>query len=130
MLYRYSQENYGVTIIENRKIIARFDLDTENMCNVWPTTTVDYVNGEDPTKEKFTQYLNDNVLSVVGAEEYTFTFGGPDDVQDKLFKKIYGQRQNSIVDREYYCAWQDRSLVPKRIDSDLLRSICIFLRCK
>ena len=57
VLYRYSQENYGVTIIDNKKIIARFDLDTENICNVWlnRTTTLE-------TKQQFVKYINDNIF--------------------------------------------------------------------
>ncbi|MCI9365484.1 MAG: hypothetical protein HFJ54_02460 [Clostridia bacterium] len=39
-LYRYSQENYGVTIVDNGgNIVARFDLDTEVICNNWETSS-------------------------------------------------------------------------------------------
>lgn len=35
-IYRYSEENYGVTIVNRRgEIVARFDLDTEQACNNW-----------------------------------------------------------------------------------------------
>ena len=47
VLYRYSEENYGVTIIDkDGNITARFDLDTETACNNW-------VNASDYTKYKF-----------------------------------------------------------------------------
>lgn len=131
VIYRYSQENYGVTIIDTidgkKDIAARFDLDTESICNSWGQTTIDYTNmsDPDPTKRLFTEYINENVLSVVGANPYEFEFGpaGKDDVK-KLFERIYGQEQNTYgSDLTEYCYWRVApSTISKRIDSDLLRN--------
>ena len=111
-LYRYSQENYGVTIIDNNKIVARFDLDTENMCNIWPNRST-----TPETKQNFVKYINEIIF------DYLRNYGtdiDPYSISDaeNLFEKIYGQEGK---DRTYYCPWQDRSLVPRRVDSDLLR---------
>ena len=39
-IYRYAQEGYGVTIIDNGEIVARFDLDTESQVSscLWSET--------------------------------------------------------------------------------------------
>ncbi len=42
VLYRYFQENYGVTIVDKYgKIMGRFDADTENICNRWTTESAE-----------------------------------------------------------------------------------------
>ncbi len=130
VIYRYSQENYGVTIIDTingkKEIVARFDLDTESMCNSWGQTTVDYtnINDPDPTKRVFTEYMNENVLDVVGATHYEFKFGTTSAVKDDvkaLFAKIYGQQRNTYgSDLTEYCYWRVApGTISRRIDSDL-----------
>lgn len=131
VIYRYSQENYGVTIIDTinnkKEIVARFDLDTESICNSWEQTIVDYtnLNDPDPVKRAFTEYMNENVLSVVGADPYEFKFGTTSAIKDdvkNLFEKIYGQERNNYGSNlTAYCYWRvSPSAISKRIDSDLL----------
>ena len=128
VIYRYSQENYGVTIIDNKEIVARFDLDTESMCNSWGQTTIDYENLEDPTKSAFTDYMNENILKVVNANEYEFDFKTNTDDVKKLFEKIYGQTKNGYANLETYCYWRVApSTISKRIDSDLFRKANLLL---
>ncbi len=133
VIYRYAQENYGVTIIDTinnkKEIVARFDLDTEAICNSWGQTIVDYTNmsDPDPTKRLFTEYMNENVLSVVGASPYEFRFETTSAVKDdvkELFEKIYGQERNTYgSDLTAYCYWRVApATISRRIDSDLLRN--------
>ena len=118
-IYRYAQENYGVTIVDNGEIVARFDLDTENMCNIWPNRTT-----SDDRKNQFVKYINDNILDYVkkygkNVKQYNVTDVG------NLFSNIYKQTGS---DRLYYCGWNDKYSITKRIDSDLSRKNCFIFK--
>ena len=153
VLYRYSLENYGVTIVDkNGHIVARFDLDTEAMCNNWVSATPD-------TKYRFASEMNklfgeDSMLDKKAGKdiitETTFNLDDSDltgirrdDPNDStlityaeikpskdgeivnFFKKHYKQYYNAggLVRREYYCYWiANRNCVAQRIDSDLSRT--------
>lgn len=128
-LYRYSQENYGVTIVNNSgAIIARFDLDTENACNNWPTANSD-------SKSKFISETNKifeevNILArKLGKTEVNqipLNLSPEDKEMTSLFKKWYGQATFSgTVRREYYCLWiGSPGWIAQRIDSDVSRNKC------
>ena len=77
-IYRYAQEGYGVTIMNNRyQIIGRFDLDTESQVAscFWDETVSDgnYAKASEESKKKsnsikyeMAKYLNENILEKVG----------------------------------------------------------------
>lgn len=107
-IYRYSEENYGVTIVdEGGDIVARFDLDTENICNRW-------LNINDKVKENFIRETND-VLSKVNKLADHVGKNRVNPIKEKngdkygeiieLFKKLYSQDYNATIRREYYCNW-------------------------
>lgn len=139
-LYRYSQENYGVTIVNNSgAIIARFDLDTENACNNWPTAN-------SYSKYKFISEINKifdevnnlaNKVGKTGVTEIPLNVSPPKPTEKdniiinsegmtSLFKKWYGQATFSgTVRREYYCLWiGSPGWIAQRIDSDVSRNKC------
>ena len=123
-LYRYQQENYGVTIIDrNGDIVTRFDGDTENICNVWNDR-----NTSDAMKENFMNYLNTNVLGYLQKHNVT-TVQLLDSLTDieELFGKIYGQVTSDTALHSFSCYWKaNETGIAKRVDSDLLRCYCLF----
>ena len=83
-IYRYAREAYGVTIIDNGKIIARFDLDTESQVSSCFWTDLEYNAATQPggqittvqrnsnkIKYEMTKYLNNNIFKPVGLSEIT-----------------------------------------------------------
>ena len=59
VLYRYAEENYGVTIVDlHGNIVARFDLDTEVACNNWN-------NADNMNKQKFVDETNNRIYTKV-----------------------------------------------------------------
>ena len=94
------------------------------MCNSWRQTT-------DEVREKFTNYMNNDVLDVVGATRYQFIFGTPNPDRDDvgaLFGKIYKQNTNVNGSQlDTYCYWRvNPGTISRRIDADLFRSTSIF----
>lgn len=154
-LYRYSEENYGVTIIDkDGNIVARFDLDTERICNSWinalperkrnfiietrytfmkANRLAELINNKENTI-KF--YENIDVSTSDGAINYEdMTSVSIDETEMvNLFDKLYGQNlYNSLgnrlvnINRPYYCYWiGNTGWTAQRIDSDLSRNRCTF----
>lgn len=146
-LYRYSEENYGVTIIDkDGKIVARFDLDTERVCNSW-------INASQETKRNFiietrhTFAKANRLAKLINNKENTIEFYRNIDISEnhdgtinyddmnsiiidetemiKLFEKIYGQTTSRLINRPYYCYWiGNTGWTAQRIDSDLSRNKC------
>lgn len=119
-IYKYSIENYGVTIIDNGKIVARFDRDTETFASNWYTRT-------EEQKDSLVSELNTYVLAPSGASE--ITRGATGDGLKDLFKKIYRQINTTYHTRadEFDCAWGGyNQLIAQRIDSDLSRKDSLF----
>ena len=136
-IYRYSQENYGITVVnKSGDIVARFDLDTEIACNNWTVMS-------DNSKYKFINSTNkifENVNLLAGAKKIktvkvTTSSLNPsedgsikitNDGMEDLFKSIYKQTTSSTIRREYYCSWIGSSgWTAQRIDSDISRYTCI-----
>lgn len=141
VLYRYSEENYGVTIVDkDGNIAARFDLDTETACNNW-------VNASDYTKYKFitetngifedvnalAKRINGNEVDLIDINAYTVLDENNDisycrinsEGMTDLFKRLYGQTTSNTIRREYYCYWVGTmGWTAQRIDSDLSRNKC------
>ena len=131
VLYRYAQENYGVTIVDkNGNIVARFDLDTETACNNW----IDFTKY---SKYKFiteTNSIYDKVEKIAGntnlIKQISISVNPSNPTEDtvilnisegmtNLFKNIYKQNKGN---RNYYCRWLgSMSWTSQRIDSDLFR---------
>ena len=122
-LYRYQQENYGVTIIDrNGKIVTRFDGDTENICNVWNDR-----NTSDAMKENFMDYLNTNVLGYLQKHNVTVQQLGSLTAIENLFGRIYGQMTSGTALHSFSCDWKgNETWIAKRVDADLLRCYCLF----
>lgn len=141
VLYRYSEENYGVTIVnKDGEIVARFDLDTETACNNW-------VNASDYTKYNFITETNkiyedvnalasridSNEVDLIDIDAYT-TFDDNNELtycridseeMTDLFKKLYGQTTSDTIRRDYYCYWVGTmGWTAQRVDSDLSRNRC------
>lgn len=122
-LYRYSEENYGVTIVnKSGDIIARFDLDTETACNNW-------LSSSDYNKETFIKETDktlakvNNLANRIGARTVN-TIDNKDKLET-LFRKLYRQVTSSTIRREYYCYWiGNMGWTAQRIDSDLSRNRC------
>ena len=139
VLYRYSEENYGVTIVDkDGEIVARFDLDTETACNNW-------VNASDYSKYNFITETNkiyedvnalasridSNEVDLIDINAYTqfddnneLTYCRIDSEEmTDLFKKIYGQVTSDTIRRNYYCYWVGTmGWTAQRVDSDLSRN--------
>ncbi len=111
-LYRYATESYGVTIIDNGEIVARFDLDTESLCSNWYVST-------DLQKQAVLNEINDYVLRPVGAPVISNL--------ETLYRKIYRQNTSANHPREFDCPWNGYdALTAQRVDSDLSRYNCVF----
>jgi len=135
-IYRYSDENYGVTIVnEDGEIVAKFDGDTENMCNMW----VDNRVPKDTLKSFFEKTNNEVYAKVNRLSKNIYPENGNainisllDSIEDitTLFKKIYkveGASATGTIRREYECRWRGQdNLTAQRIDSDLSRNNCKF----
>lgn len=87
-IYRYAQEGYGVTIIDNNTIVARFDLETESQVASCFWTDERYARASkkekdksDSIKEEIKKYLNKYIVQKVKIAEITSV--------DPIIKKIY-----------------------------------------
>lgn len=132
-IYRYSEENYGVTIISNKEIVARFDLDTERACNNWITAS-DY-NKYQFINETNTKLL-DRIIRLAGYDAVDLIEVNATNTNDSiycritsekmsdLFRKLYHQEASitSNIRRDPYCHWVGTmGWTAQRIDSDLSR---------
>jgi len=134
-LYRYSEENYAVTIIDaSGNIIARFDLDTESICNNWKSTSpnIKYtkykfvtelcnvfnevnvfahrIGANEITTNRFENCYDDT--SVVRDSDNKITYAEINNTannnMEDLFRQLYGQLNASninLIRRDYYCYW-------------------------
>lgn len=122
-LYRYHLENFGVTIIDKSgNIVARFDLDTETMCNNWQAAN-------SGTKDNFITETNNvikKVNNLAGSRKVNELNTDRDSLNNDsiitLFKKIYAQNTSDTIRRDYYCAWiGNTGWIEQRIGSDISR---------
>ena len=116
-IYRYSTESYGVTIIDNNKIVARFDMQTETLCNGWNSTN-------DSQKRVLIDRTNTYILKPIGVPENSLLDRNkPQEELEKLFLDIYKQNRNNMYLQEFNCPWlrSDKD-ISQRIDSDLSRN--------
>lgn len=143
-MYRYSEENYGITIVNKTgEIVARLDLDTESICNNWYSPTISAF-----TKWKFINETNNVIKEVntlatrIGANKVelikmnwvttqTDENGNPTDGyfvekdgMTELFEKLYLETSRiSTRSNTPYCRWLGNTgWTSQRIDSDLSRN--------
>lgn len=87
-IYRYAREAYGVTIIDNGKIVARFDLDTESQvsnCDWKNEWFGDKANKSNTIKTEIIEYYNKYIAyNVAGVSNIA-------DIEelDSIIEKIY-----------------------------------------
>lgn len=139
-IYRYSEENYGVTIINrNGEVVARFDLDTEQACNNWIHAS-DSVKAQFVIETKSTFEKANKLAENVGGNQIRFYEGMAITTKDNgsvdydridlntinlnemtsLLQKLYGQVTSGTIRRDYYCYWiGTMGWTSQRIDSDL-----------
>ena len=114
VLYRYAEENYGVTIVDNLgNIVARFDLDTETACNNWPTYSEEDKNnfifgsemtvGDETTRKGGINYIINRINAIIGSNKISNINDSA--TMEELFKKLYQQNTNASITRNYYCYW-------------------------
>ena len=119
VLYRYYYENYGVTIVEkNGNIAARFDMNTEDMCNRWPKLTNRDKYIFITETNKIYKQVND-LAKKVGRSKAINEIGittnpqnpnidGKFEITETLtnyFKKWYPQKPIASNSRTYSCIW-------------------------
>lgn len=123
-LYRYSKENYGVTIVsKNGKIVTRYDLDTESACNNWP----DKQKFSEERKNEFIRNLNSifSKVNTIARDTYAVKIIDSSSDMQTLFQNMYSQKKINNITRDYYCYWQATDgYISQRIDSDLSRNSC------
>ncbi len=121
-IYRYAQEGYGVTIIDNGEIVARFDLDTESQVSscLWSETR--FASASASQKEKSTaikeeikNYLNDYIIAKANVNEITSV--------DTLIKNIYSTGDSTGKD-PVYTSWlisntYQNNNITQRINCDI-----------
>lgn len=123
-IYRYSVESYGVTIIDEGKIVARFDTQTETLCSNW-------ARFDDEQKMILVNEINNYVIKPVNPDANIKELGKVEDLY-KLFQNIYGyDKSNENPNAPYHeaayangftCAWlKGPEMIAQRIDSDLSR---------
>ena len=109
MIYRYSTESMGVTIIDKGEIVGRFDMQTEETCNNWAEGRL-----TETQKNTFLGEINKYVLEPVGATELNIS------KLEELFEKIYERTPAGINRQIFGCEWRGNDAYKtQRIDSDL-----------
>lgn len=123
-IYRYAQEGYGVTIIDNNKIVARFDLDTESQVASCFWTQERYAgasqtekNKSDNIKKEIRDYLNKNILSKVKSPELD------DGKLDERIKNIYSTADTTGTN-PVYTSWLNSNTyqnnnITQRVNCDI-----------
>lgn len=137
ILYRYSEENYGVTIVDkNGNIVARYDLDTETACNNWPIAKpyskyrfITETNNIYRQVNSLASKINKKGINLIHIDT---TPKNPSENQNvlinsegmtALFEKIYAQETSQTIRRKYYCYWIGTlGWTSQRIDSDVSRN--------
>lgn len=126
-IYRYAQEGYGVTIIDEGKIVARFDLDTESQVSSCFWTDSRYSKASDIEKQKsnnikyeIAKYLNENIYKTIGLNENKISEEDTSDL-DSIIKKIYG---TGDLNNPVYTGWlksntYSNNYITQRINSDI-----------
>lgn len=121
-IYRYAQEGYGVTIIDNGRIVARFDLDTESQVASCLWSDVRFANASASEKDKTTaikeeikQYLNKYILKKVKVSELSNI--------DSLVKDIYSTG-DTTGNNPVYTSWlisntYQNNNITQRINCDM-----------
>lgn len=134
-LYRYSEENYAVTIIDaSGNIVARFDLDTEVICNNWKSTSpnIGYTKYKFVTElcnvfrevNTFAEKISANGISLGNFQSYlnaaNVTRNAENEItsveindndhreMEDLFERLYKQlnvSDTNLIRRPYYCYW-------------------------
>ena len=136
-IYRYSEENFGVTIVDKQgNIVARFDLDTEAACNNWITMKPYFKYSFVSETRKIYEEVNDIAKKNIVKINQIYINISPNNpnkdsditVNDEsamisFFNNLYGQDKNEYVRRDYYCYWiGSAGWTSQRIDSDLSRN--------
>lgn len=120
-IYRYSREAYGVTIIDNGNIVARFDLDTESQVSSCFWTDVnassDAKNQSNQIKleiiEYYNKYIADNVYGVKRIIDK--------DNLNNIIKNIYG---TGDISEPVFTGWETSNTfkdnhITQRINCDI-----------
>lgn len=123
-IYRYATEGYGVTIIDNKKIVARFDLGTESQVQNCFWTRERYAgvsqqekDKSDLNKKEILNHLNRYILSKVGASISS------EDYLVKLIKEIYSSGDGN-PENPVYTSWLNANSfqnnnIAQRVNCDL-----------
>ena len=123
-IYRYAQEGYGVTIIDNGQIVARFDLDTESQVASCFWTEARYVRASENEKKR-----SDTIKSEIVKHLNTYIFGKlgygqiSEDNIDDLITKIYSTGDTTGVD-PVYTSWLNSNTyqnnnITQRVNCDI-----------
>lgn len=111
-IYRYSQEGYGVTIIEDGDIVARFDLDTESQVSSCFWTDESNINASETNRNKsntikgemmeyINKYIIDNINNIPDNVNTVSRINDMDELK-MLVKNIYG---TGNTDKPVYTGW-------------------------
>ncbi len=117
-IYRYAEEGYGVTIIDDENIVARFDLDTESQVSscLWDEyreirASQEQITKSNNIKKQISTYLNDKIIKKVNSlgnhmNELNVNTDTNFSDLNSLIKRIYatgqgGQHQKDSV----YTSW-------------------------
>jgi len=126
-IYRYSQEGYGVTIVEGNEIVARFDLNTEAQVAscIWSAARYSRASQNeksktDTIKNNLTDYINNNICSIVNIPNISNI--------DNLIFKIYSTGNTG---EPVYTSWLNgnrysNNYITQRINCDLYGGITYF----
>lgn len=110
-VYRYSKENYGVTIIDEGIVVARYDVDTEAFLN-------NYSNFDnEETKKKVKEY-KEEMYKDLGFASYGVN--QKDFVERKSIEKLYQYTPTSnLATKVYGAPWSGiQKEIIKRLNAD------------
>ena len=98
-IQNYDQRSVGITIIKDDKIIARFDMKTEDTINQWKLIRDENEDGTPNDKEKLVDYYNEYITTPAGITSF-------DSVEklEELFEKIYNIKGGGSNDK-FLCPW-------------------------
>lgn len=128
-IYRYAEEGYGVTIIDNNNIVARFDLDTESQVASCLWSDERYARASktekdksDKIKEEMKNYLNKYIVAKAGIQEITTI--------DSLIKYIYSTG-DSTGTNPVYSSWLNSNTyqnnnITQRVNCDIYGGVTNF----
>ena len=121
-IYRYAQEGYGVTIIDNGTIVARFDLDTESQVSSCLWSDARYARASqiekdksDSIKQEITEYLNKYIMAKARSTTITNI--------DTVIKSIYSTGDTTGND-PVYTSWLNSNTyqnnnITQRVNCDI-----------